>query len=147
MMKLKDLNKKNIRTLVERLVSFDSLTNVRLGNVLCPFHDNRNTPSAKFYNDEDGIIRLNCFSEHRQYTSYDYLRLVMKVDPLKYLKSHYSDKELDDIVNLMETSNGFEFYQDEEKLDEIYNKWIDSLEDVPTFLDSIYKGYNLRDYK
>lgn len=146
MTKITDLNHKNLRVIVERLVPFESLYNVRLGNVLCPFHDNRNTPSAKFYFDEDGITRLNCFSEHKQYTSFDYLKLVMRVDPLKYLQQHYTDKELSDIIKIAEDLKAFDFYKDDEKVDEIYNCWIDSLEDVNVFLDNIYVGYDIRDY-
>lgn len=42
--------------------------------VLCPFHADSN-PSAKFYIDTDGIERLYCFSERKQFTSFDYLVL------------------------------------------------------------------------
>ena len=47
-------------------------------NVFCVFHDNRNTPSAKLYYDEDrGITVLHCFAEHRTYTAYDYVDKVL----------------------------------------------------------------------
>lgn len=146
-MKLKDLNNKQLKVLIERLVPFESLTDVRYGNILCPFHPNKNTPSAKFYNDEDGIVRLHCFSEHRMFTSYDYLKLKMKVDPVKYLKGLYSNKDIDSFIKLAEDSNSFDVYHDDEKIDEIHNTWVDSLEDISSFLDSIYVGYNIRDYR
>lgn len=146
-MKIKNLKGRNLKVLVERLIPFESLVDVRYGNVLCPFHPNRNTPSAKFYHDEDGIIRLNCFSEHRQFTSYDYIKLVLDQDPLKYLQSEYTSKELEDIIKIAEDSNAFDFYRDTEKIDEIHNIFIDVEEDINNFLDKIYSGFSLKELK
>ena len=38
----------------------------------------RLTKAAKFYLDDDNVVRLYCFSEHRTYTSFDYLKLIKK---------------------------------------------------------------------
>lgn len=47
-------------------------------NIYCPFHDNYNTPSARFYETDDtGKYVLWCFSERRFYTPYDYVNLIM----------------------------------------------------------------------
>ena len=35
-------------------------------NILCPFHDNKNTPSARIYRDNNGET-LYCYSEQRLY--------------------------------------------------------------------------------
>ena len=44
--------------------------------MFCPFHDNKNTPSAKMYRDADGW-HVWCFSEHRMYGSADVYSLLM----------------------------------------------------------------------
>lgn len=49
----------------------------------CPFHHDTN-PSAKFYNDEDGIVRLHCHGCKKQFTSFEYIRDVRGRDPFTY---------------------------------------------------------------
>lgn len=39
-------------------------------NILCPFHDNKNTPSARIYRDENGET-LYCYSEQRLFRPSD----------------------------------------------------------------------------
>ena len=135
---------REIKNLVVRLVPFGELTDVVPFNILCPFHDNRHTPSAKFYQDDDGIVTLFCFSEHRKFTSYDYLSLVKGVNPLTYIKQRYSDKDLNNIIEVIKES-GIDFDLDNDKIDTIHNCWVDSLEEPIDFIDSIYKGYHLDD--
>ena len=48
-------------------------------NLYCPFHDNYNTPSAKYYKDEDKES-IWCFSEGRGYTLSNYYELVLGVN-------------------------------------------------------------------
>lgn len=44
------------------------------GNVFCVMHPNYSSPAAKIYEDEDrNIFVLHCFSEHRTFTTYDYV--------------------------------------------------------------------------
>ena len=61
--------------------------------ILCPFHDD-SSPSAKIFHDIDGTIRLHCFTENRQYTSFDYLTNIMGLDPVSYLTKNYSDTDM-----------------------------------------------------
>jgi len=46
-------------------------------NCFCPFHDNQDTPSAAIY-DNEGIVKLWCFSEKKLYGSSDALELLAK---------------------------------------------------------------------
>ena len=50
-------------------------------NLFCPFHDNYNTPSAKYYKDDDKES-IWCFSEGRGYTLSNYYELILgtKID-------------------------------------------------------------------
>lgn len=75
-MKYTTIDKKSERYLINRYFSmpklFDSLgIEYRINsNMLCPFHQNENTPAAHLYSDEDGY-RLWCFSENRMYGAWD----------------------------------------------------------------------------
>lgn len=66
--------------------------------VLCPFHGDQ-SPSAKLFYDEDGVTRLYCFTEHRQYTSYDFVTKVLGEDPRLFLLSRFSQSEMDGILS------------------------------------------------
>ena len=67
------------------------------GVMFCPFHDDRNKPSAKFFKDSDGIERIYCYSERKQFTSYDYVKLILEENPLFKLLNEY---DIDDIVEV-----------------------------------------------
>jgi len=81
-----------LRSVVERSLSFDMYLVMDQRMIVCPFHfDSR--PSAKFFDaDADGIVRLHCFSENRQFTVYDYLTLVLGLDLIVEL-----DKRVDSV--------------------------------------------------
>jgi hypothetical protein len=146
MSKIDELDYKNFKILFNRLVPFDSVyPKVFIGSVYCPFHRNTRTPSAKFYLDEDGIIRLNCFTEHTQYTAFDYVKLIKGVNPFAYLKKLFNDIELDKMIKLAKDANIFDYRMDDDKLYFIHNSWVDSLEEPVVFIDTIYKGYNLKE--
>ena len=53
-----------------------------VSNMMCPFHHNVNTPSAKMYKDTYGWC-LWCFSERKMYTTYDVYEKIMNIDPIK----------------------------------------------------------------
>lgn len=59
--------------------------------IICPFHGDKN-PSAKFFEDDDGVDRLWCFACKKQYTSYEYLILIGK-NPKDYVKEGVEVKE------------------------------------------------------
>lgn len=145
-MKTDNIDYKKIKIIIERLIPFEELVDVSFGNVFCPFHNNKITKAAKFYLDDDNVVRLYCFSEHRTYTSFDYLKLIKNVNPLDYLKSRYSEKELDKLVEILEHNNCFSSLSDTEVLDSISNRWVDSEENLNVFLDDIYSGYHLEEF-
>lgn len=72
------------------------------GNIFCPFHENRHSPAARMYWDENrGIWVLHCFGEcHTNFTAYDYVNLVLCKkynkyrNPIDFLKSNLSIEEL-----------------------------------------------------
>lgn len=74
-----------LREIIEQNFSWEDLnpkrfnTNVMLNsNIFCPFHENKNTPSAKaFLDDTKNIVTIWCFTEQRRYTTYDYVNLVI----------------------------------------------------------------------
>jgi len=143
------LNEKEARILIERLVPFESLTEVGYGNVFCPFHEDyrrSKSRSARFYFDDDGITRLYCWGEHRYFTSFDYLKLIKNINPFQYLKDNFSEKEIGDYTKIIKDSGLLRnSLRDEELILRIDNAWADSFENVSIFLDSIYDGYKLED--
>lgn len=72
------MNKSVIRFINENLVFTEEWENIfgrepNLGNVYCPFHNNKDTPAAKIYGNH-----LHCFSCQRNFSVYD---LLNKFDP------------------------------------------------------------------
>lgn len=61
--------------------------------ICCPFHGDR-TPSARVHFDPDGVERIWCFTCHKMYTSFDYVKLVLGQDPRQYLRSNVAQREL-----------------------------------------------------
>lgn len=55
----------------------------------CPFHSD-SSPSARVFYDDD-YPRLYCFSENKQYDSYDYIEKVLGIDPKEFLSSKLSE--------------------------------------------------------
>lgn len=47
------------------------------GLMLCPMHDNYNTPAAKIFKDENGWV-FWCFAEGRMYSAYDIYKDICK---------------------------------------------------------------------
>lgn len=141
----KNINYKKLKIIIERLIPFEELMDVSFGTVYCPFHDNTRTKAAKFYLDDDNVVRLFCFAENKTYTSYDYLRLIENVNPVDFLKSKYSDKELNKLMTILENNNCFDDFVNSDVLNDVNNKWVDSEENLKIFLDDIYKGYYLKE--
>lgn len=63
------------------------------GACYCVFHDDTNKPSAKLYKDEDGIERMWCFVCRKQYTSYEYIKLILHENPITRFLKDYSENE------------------------------------------------------
>ena len=92
--------KSDLRYLCERLIPLTQFLNVPYGssNVFCPFHPNTNTPAASLFKDADGIERLYCYVCRRQYTSYDYITIILEENPLDYLLKVATKEELDEML-------------------------------------------------
>ena len=90
--------------LSSRFKGVDSST----GNIFCPFHENTDTPAAKMYWDEErGIWIIHCFGEcHRNFTTYDYVDLILckkyqkYLSPLHFLKLNMPEYKLGNQLEL-----------------------------------------------
>lgn len=90
---IKSLSNDQKRLLVARLLPISIYLDCASRMIRCPFHQD-DTPSAKLYEDEDGVERLFCFGCNRQWTSWDYLAKIKEVDPLKELLAKFRGEEL-----------------------------------------------------
>jgi len=126
---IKDLplyTKSDLRYLCSHLIPFTSLKTMHYGSNFCPFHYNVNTPSASLFKDRDGVERMYCYTCKRQYTSYDYITLVMEKDPLKLLLDRFSKEELDEALKFKvnkyeEYTAKIEFKDIRTLLEDLYN--------------------------
>ena len=104
---IKKRSRETIKTVLNRNFTFADLSprfkNVdsSTGNIFCPFHENRSTPAAKMYWDENREIWvLWCFTEHKHYTAFDYVNLILceryekYKSPLDFLRKNMSLDEL-----------------------------------------------------
>ena len=107
----------------------------------CPFHDDEASgkPSIKIYTeDEDEVQRLYCFSENKQYTSYDYFELIRGENPLNLLSKNniVNENNIQDIKDELEfiktkkTNENLQFIQ----------ACLEASTDPADFLSKIY-GY------
>ena len=81
------------------------------GAIFCPFHDDVSggKKSAKFFKDDDGVQRIYCFAERKQFSSYDYIRLLQHQDPIQMLIKEIPEKEiLDAIRDYIQNAGRFE---------------------------------------
>ena len=99
-----EFDKRSIKKLLTHIVSFESVYNKyaeekisSVGACFCPFHDNENTPAAKFY---PGSNLLWCFAEQRLYTVYDLLEVygLNPVDVFNRLWGSYSEEKRQGII-------------------------------------------------
>lgn len=81
-----------------------------VSNMMCPFHHNTKTPSAKMYKDKYGWC-LWCFSEKRMYTTYDVYEKIMHADPMKLAQiiwDKLNDNQRKEIMNICGSQEDFE---------------------------------------
>lgn len=114
----------------EKLIDYSPETN---HPVLCPFHDDH-SPSAKIFKDEDGVQRLWCFTENRQYSTADYVRLILKQNLITFLMSHF-DKDL-----LRMKAVKFEYLEFEKPIPVDLEAASELLPNVSAFLDTVFFG-------
>lgn len=78
-----------------------------VANILCPFHDNRHSPSARPYWDEDrDILVIHCFREKKTFTVFDYINLILcnqqkrYKDPGDYLVRYFGQDKYNELYKL-----------------------------------------------
>lgn len=114
-------------------------------NIFCPFHDNYNTPSARFYETDDtGKYVLWCFSERRFYTPYDYVNLIMVnyrrqyPDVWAFLEEHLSEAELKESIVIAQKYVSEEdeanVTEKREYIRNLYNEY----DDLEEFINRLY---------
>lgn len=96
-------SRRHLYLLCSKLIDLSQFIEPFERNVCCPFHDD-STPSAKLFNDKDGIQRLFCYSCNRQFTSYDYIVRVLGKDVKETLLGSYSLSELEVHASKMDFS-------------------------------------------
>lgn len=104
-------------------------------NVFCIFHDNRNSPSAKLYVDEDkDIVVLHCFAEHKTYTSYDY------IDRILVQKKHTFKSVQDYLIKNLGEQHFNELYTIAEKESALEDETL--IEQTITYINNLYNEHD-----
>ena len=105
-------NKKLLKKVVEVLFTFGELNrglgNIdhSVGNFNCPFHpaegqgENRSKSARAYFNEEQNIYIIRCFTTQTSYTVFNYIEMVMEKDPCDYLLDNKNITDILDIVNL-----------------------------------------------
>lgn len=118
-----------------------------LGNVICVFHGEgrqRSLPAKFYWDDEREIMVLHCFREHKTFTCYDYVKLIL-VENKKYyssvwsfLEKELSEKKVRELISVVKKNKKLEeddiTDQKREYIENLYNKY-DSTVD---FINSLY---------
>ena len=144
-----ELDPKVIREVVDKHFNFGDLNpkyqgmSSQTGNFFCPFHDNFQSPAAKFYEDGDRQV-LWCFSEHRRYTPYDYVNLILCQkwgkynNVLDFLQQHLGKWELAEELKIASLKNYTETQEKfEENIDKINNLY-NECEDIAEYIERLY---------
>ena len=85
----KPLNRIILSKVVGYLIPISRVIGTYERMILCPFHPDTN-PSAKVYSeDDDQIEKLYCHSCRKFYTSYHYIKDILRKDPLFVLKENF----------------------------------------------------------
>lgn len=132
------------------------------GVMYCPFHDNRNTPSAHIYQEKDGSFTIFCFSENKVFTNVDLYKMYLpniNLEELAQLLFSRLSKELQDEltsnVQVTSISNSIPYIDALEKFKFgkiSYNELLVAInrtvhfDDTSLFLSNLYaKGLNISD--
>jgi len=87
--------------LMKSLKDVDSST----GNINCPFHEaegygENNSQSAKvYYNEELNINTITCFTRKRSYTCFNFIEMVLEVNPYEYL---IANKDMSKVLEIVD---------------------------------------------
>ena len=130
----------------EIVPEYDGLSQ-NTANCFCVFHRNVSSPSGKLYwDDEKDILVLHCFAEHRTFTSFDYVNLVLcerkhlYKDPYDFLEKNMSPEDLNEYIKLskdrMDLLTESAYERKVEYINNTYNKY-DNLYD---FINELYSA-------
>lgn len=142
---LREIIEKNF-PLNELVPEYDGLTH-NTANVFCVFHKNVSSPSGKLYwDDERDILVLHCFAEHKTFTAFDYVNLVLcdrkkqYDDPLDFLTHNMPADELNEYIKLaydkMELLTDTAFEKRIEYITNLYNEH----DNVADFINQLYSA-------
>lgn len=145
-MELKDINITLERYIINKYISipklFDSLgIDYRIdGNMLCPFHQNTNTPAAHLYRDENGY-RLWCFAESRMYGAWNVYKVYLpQIDTKKLallIYNRMSENDQKVILNDLGTEKELDFLPYQKELDKFKRREI-TISDLLTSISDSY---------
>lgn len=123
------------------------------GNIFCPFHENKSSPSAKMYFNEDtNMYTIWCFRESRNFTAYDYVDKILCVEKNKYrdvvtfLEARMNKAEiLTQYNNLLKNINSMDEKTIQKKIDYIDNIYVDC-ENTEEYIERVYlENYEFND--
>ena len=150
---IKKRTSKSVKTVLNKNFTFSDLSprfeNVdsSTGNIFCPFHENHTSPAAKMYWDEvNGIWVIWCFTEHKHFTAYDYVKLILcekyqkYKSPLDFLTQNMDKNELYAQLDIVEKQN-------EEQLETSMSTKVDYInwvfgenENTEDYIEALYLG-------
>lgn len=116
-------------------------------NCFCVFHKNTSSPSGKLYwDDEKDILVLHCFAEHRTFTSFDYVKLILcdrkgeYKDPMDFLEQNMAPEELGEYIKLakdkMELLTESAYDTKVTYINNLYNEY----DNVIDFINNLYSA-------
>ena len=154
-MKIEDLknNYRLLRNIIEQNFPLNEIIPEYAGltqntaNVFCVFHPNHGSPAGKLYwDDEREILVLHRFAEHRAFTSFDYVNIVLcnrkglYSDPVDFLIKNMPEQELKEIVKLAEINydelSESVIAQKIEYIENTYNEY----DNVVDFINALYSA-------
>lgn len=114
-------------------------------NSYCMFHHNVHSPSGRFYKDEDrDIVVFHCFSEHRTFTTFDYVERILVNNQRQYrnvwdfLEQNMEPKALKEAVTLVKNNvDLLEESKRDQKIKYITNTY-NEFDDVIEFINHLY---------
>lgn len=120
-----------------------------LANIYCPFHDNKHSPAARPYWDEDrDVLTIFCFRERRSFSVYDYIDLILcrerriYKDPGEYLQKHFGEVAYKELFQLARqsllTMRADKFDQKCKYIRNLYNEY----DNVVDFINALYTENN-----
>lgn len=114
-------------------------------NSYCKFHHNVHSPAGRFYKDEDrDIVVFHCFSEHKTFTTFDYVDLILVKEQQQYrniwdfLVKNMEPQKLQEAVTLVKNNISLLEESRNEKRINYINSLYNEFDDVSEFINHLY---------